>query len=94
MVSDVLSIGFVVEHFSILYYTGTVHTKESFSHTGEKMHNTYKETLTVWPVNDATGLHLFSTPEAAETYADEHQGDMLEPMPVMCQPEPSGIAWD
>lgn len=47
------------------------------------MHNTYKETLTVWPVNDATGLHLFSTPEAAETYADEHQGDMLEPMPVM-----------
>lgn len=34
------------------------------------MHNTYKETLTVWPVNDATGLHLFSTPEAAETYAD------------------------
>lgn len=47
------------------------------------MHNTYKETLTVWPVNDATGLHFFSTPEAAETYADEHQGDMLEPMPVM-----------
>lgn len=47
------------------------------------MHNTYKETLAVWPVNDATGLHLFSTPEAAETYADEHQGDMLEPMPVM-----------
>lgn len=47
MVSDVWSIGFVVECSSILYYTGTVHTKESFSHTGEKMHNTYKETLTV-----------------------------------------------
>ena len=57
------------------------------------MHNTYKETLTVWPVNDATGLHLFSTRKPPKHTQTNIKATCWSQCPS-CQPEPSGIAWD
>lgn len=47
------------------------------------MHSTYNAISKVWAVEDKDGLHLFSTPEAAESYAAENQGRLLDPMPVL-----------
>lgn len=47
--------------------------------------HTYPAVSKVYPVNKHGKLHLFSTPKAAETYAQEHDATLFPPMPVLTQ---------
>lgn len=43
----------------------------------------YRETQSVWPVEHEGRLTLLTTRESAEEYAAEHDGTILDPMPVL-----------